>query len=161
MCRAWEQAALRAKSLGVRVCIMRSGAVLGPDGGPLAGLVSLFRSGLGSYAGDGRQWLSWIHIRDWIDLACYLIGNRTLSGPFNATSPHPQRNREFAETLGRVLERPVWGGVPEWLMHLLYGEMARLYCTGQRVLPQRALDQGFQFRYPKLQDALHSILQPA
>ena len=161
LCRAWEQAARRAEPLGVRVCIMRSGAVLGPSGGPLASLVSLFRSGLGSYAGNGRQWLSWIHIRDWIDLACYLIGHRSLSGPFNATSPHPVRNREFAETLGRVLDRPVWGGAPAWLMHLLYGEMAHLYCTGQRVLPQRALDQGFQFRYPNLQDALQSILQPA
>lgn len=159
LCQAWEEAAHVAETAGTRVCLMRSGAVLGPDGGPLAGLLPAFRRGLGGYLGDGRQWLSWIHIDDWIALAQHLIDNPKLHGPFNATSPHPQTNRDFAKTLGRVLNRPAWLRVPGWLVRLSQGEMAHLFLTGQRVLPQRALDSGFQFRYPHLSDALADILE--
>lgn len=160
LCQAWEEAAVMAEAAGARVCLMRSGAVLGPDGGPLAGLLPPFRLGLGGYLGDGRQWLSWVHIDDWIALAQHLIDNPALRGPFNATSPHPQTNRDFAKTLGRVLNRPAWIRIPAWLVRLSQGEMAHLFLTGQRVLPQRALDSGFQFRYPHLPDALADILGP-
>ncbi len=158
LCQAWEEAARVAEDAGTRVCLMRSGAVLGPGGGPLAGLLPTFRRGLGGYLGDGRQWLSWIHIDDWIALAQHLIDNPKLHGPFNATSPYPQTNRDFAKTLGRVLNRPVWLRIPGCLVRLSQGEMAHLFLTGQRVLPQRALDSGFQFRYPHLNDALADII---
>lgn len=158
LCQSWEKAALTAEAAGTRVCLLRSGAVLGPGGGPLADLLPLFRRGLGGYLGDGRQWLSWIHIDDWIALAQHLIDHPTLRGPFNATSPYPQTNRDFAKTLGQVLNRPAWIRVPGWLVRLGRGEMAHLFLTGQRVLPQRALDSGFQFRYPHLANALADIL---
>lgn len=158
LCEAWEAAALKAADHGTRVCLMRSGAVMGPGGGPLAGLLPQFRYGLGGYAGDGRQWLSWIHIDDWIGLAEHLIRDPALEGPFNATSPGPETNREFARKLGRVLSRPAWLRVPAWLVYLKQGEMARLFVTGQRVLPKRALESGYGFRFPELTDALGDIL---
>lgn len=159
LCQTWENTALAAEAAGARVCLMRSGAVLGPNGGPLAGLLPAFRRGLGAYLGNGQQWLSWIHIDDWIALVQHLIDNPPLRGPFNATSPHPQTNREFAETLGQTLNRPIRLRIPGWLIWLSQGEMAHLFLTGQRVFPQQALDSGFQFRHPHLSDALADILE--
>lgn len=160
LCQAWEETALAAETARTRVCLMRSGAVLGPDGGPLAGLLPAFRRGLGAHLGSGRQWLSWIHIDDWIALAQHLIDHPPLRGPFNATTPYPQTNRDFAKTLGQTLNRPARLWIPGWLVWLSQGEMAHLFLTGQRVFPQRALDSGFQFRHPHLTEALTSILGP-
>lgn len=158
LCQAWEQAARAAEASGTRVCLMRSGAVIGPHGGPLAGLLPAFRRGLGGYLGNGRQWLSWIHIDDWVALAQHLIDNPLLHGPFNATSPYPQTNRDFAQSLGQALNRPARLRIPGWLVRLSQGEMAHLFLTGQRVFPQRAVGSGFQFRYPHLAGALADIL---
>ncbi|HET8701258.1 MAG TPA: TIGR01777 family oxidoreductase, partial [Nitrococcus sp.] len=130
LCQAWEKAARMAEAGGTRVCLMRSGVVLGPNGGPLAGLLPMFRHGLGGYLGNGRQWLSWIHIDDWIALAEHLIDHPLLHGPFNATSPCPQTNRDFAKTLGRVLHRPARLRIPGWLIWLSQGQMAHLFLTG-------------------------------
>lgn len=159
LCQAWEEAALTAEASGTRVCLMRSGAVLGPGGGPLAGLLPAFRHGLGGYLGDGRQWLSWIHIDDWIALAMHLIDHPTLHGPFNATSPHPQTNRDFAIQLGQALHRPAHLHIPGWLVRLSQGEMAHLFLTGQRVFPTRALESGFRFLHPHLSEALAHVLE--
>lgn len=159
LCRQWEQAALAAQKHGTRVCLMRSGAVLGPGGGPLAGLLPPFRLGLGGYLGDGNQWLSWIHIRDWVRLAVHLTANNTLSGAFNATSPRPETNRAFARQLAATLGRPAWLRIPGFMVRLQAGEMAHLLLTGQRVIPDRARASGFRFRYADLGRALADILK--
>jgi len=161
LCRRWEAAAQSAEGYGVRVCYLRTGAVLGPGGGPLAGLLPPFRLGLGAHLGDGRQWLSWIHLEDWLRLVQHLIERDDLDGPFNATAPEPVRNRELAKTLGAVLHRPVALRIPAWAARVLWGEMARMLVTGQRVLPRRALDSGFAFRFPELRPALEDILDVA
>lgn len=158
LCQAWENAALVAETFGARVCLMRSGAVLGTGGGPLAGLLPAFRLGLGAYVGDGRQWLSWIHLHDWIELAEHLVANPELRGPFNATSPYPETNRDFARKLGNVLGRPVRMRMPGWVLHAAKGEMAHLLLTGQQVLPKRVLDSGYEFRFAELSASLRDIL---
>lgn len=158
LCQAWETAALVAETYGARVCLMRSGAVLGPGGGPLAGLLPAFRLGLGAYVGDGRQWLSWIHLCDWIGLVERLVADPALHGPFNATSPYPETNRDFARKLGSVLGRPARLRVPGWVLRSAKGEMAHLLLTGQRVFPKRALNSGYEFRFTELSEALSDIL---
>ena len=157
LCKEWEAAALRAEDYGVRVCLSRTGVVMGPNGGMLAGLVPMFRLGLGAVAGNGEQWLSWIHMDDLIDIFLRFMADERLSGPFNNTSPEPVTNREFAQTLGQVLHRPVFLRAPAWALRLLKGEMAHLYVTGQRVIPARHLDQGHVFRYPALRSALEHV----
>ncbi len=158
LCQAWETEALRAREHGVRVCLARMGVVLGRDGGALSGLLPLFRLGLGGWVGSGRQWMSWIHLDDVVGVFIHLIAREDLEGPFNATSPHAERNRDFAKKLGSTLHRPVLLRAPAWLVRLGVGEMARLYLTGQRVVPKRLLASGYRFRHPRLEQALAEIL---
>jgi uncharacterized protein (TIGR01777 family) len=159
LCRRWENAAETARQYGVRVCLSRTGVVLGRGGGALAGLAPLFRLGLGAVAGSGRQWISWIHLHDLLELFLRFMRDRTLSGPFNNTAPHPVTNRDFSRAIGRALHRPVLLRAPDWAMRLAYGEMAHLYLTGQKVLPQRHLASGFKYRYPDIDSALRAALQ--
>lgn len=158
LCKQWEEAALEAERYGVRVCISRTGVVMGQGGGALAGLAPLFRLGLGAVAGSGRQWISWVHREDLIAMFFCFMEDETLSGPFNNTSPQPVTNREFSKAIGRALHRPVFLHVPGWAMRLAYGEMAHLYLTGQKVLPTRHLHDGFEYRYPDIDSALSEAL---
>lgn len=107
LCRRWEQAAARAEQYGVRVCISRTGVVMGQGGGALSGLAPLFRLGLGAVAGSGRQWLSWVHTEDLLEMFLRFMQDESLSGPFNNTAPAPVTNRQFARAIGRALRRPV------------------------------------------------------
>lgn len=158
LCQAWETEALEAANYGVRVCLLRSGVVLGKGGGALSSLLPQFKLGLGGHVGSGRQWMSWIHIDDLIDIVLHLMANESLQGPFNATTPNPQTNRDFASKLGAALHRPAFMWAPGWAMRLLVGEMAHLYVTGQKVIPKRLLESGYKFRYPELSLALSEIL---
>jgi uncharacterized protein (TIGR01777 family) len=158
LCAAWEQAALRAAECGVRVCLLRTGLVIGRDGGFLQRLLPPFRLGLGGPIGNGRQWMSWIHRDDHLALTQYLLEHTELSGAFNATAPNPVTNAEFSRGLGRLLHRPALLPLPAPLLRLAFGEMAELLLGGQRVLPQRLLQAGFQFRYPALEQALAEAL---
>lgn len=157
LCRAWEAEALRAEDLGVRVCRLRMGVVLGPDGGALSSLLPPFRLGLGAWLGDGRQWMSWIHRDDLIGVVRFLMAHDELSGAFNVTAPQPQTNRDFAVTLGRVLHRPVLLRIPGWAVRLQVGGMAHLFLTGQKVLPRRLLAAGYRFEFPTLDAALAAV----
>lgn len=159
LCQRWEHTALQAQQHGVRVCLSRTGIVMGRGGGALAGLVPLFRMGMGAVAGNGRQWLSWVHMHDLLSMFLCFMQDTSLSGPFNNTSPHPVTNREFSRAIGRALHRPVFLQAPAWAMHLLYGEMAHLYLTGQKVIPTRHLQSGFEYRYPDIDLALKEALQ--
>lgn len=158
LCRDWEHAAMQAEDLGLRVCRLRTGIVLGADGGALGKMLPPFRWGLGGPMGDGRQWMSWIHREDLIALIQWLLEQDGAGGAYNGTAPEPARNRDFARTLGRVLHRPALLPAPAPLLRLAFGEGARLLLTGQRVLPMHALVEGFRFRFPDLEDALRDLL---
>lgn len=157
LCQHWEAEARRADMLGVRVCLLRTGLVLGAGGGLLAPLLLSSRLGLGAVFADGRQWQPWIHIDDEIGLILHLIDHPTLSGPFNATSPEPVTQRELMDILATVLKRPRWLRVPASLLKLS-GEMSVLFMVSQRVLPTFALESGYVFRYPTLAAALRQII---
>lgn len=158
LCHGWEQSALQAEQFGTRVCLIRTGLVLAHGGGILQRMLLPFRLGLGGRIGDGRQWMSWIHRNDWIAIAQAMISDDTMRGPYNATAPAPVTNGEFTKLLADCLKRPAVLPVPSWALKLALGEMAELVLGSQRVIPQRLLDQGFQFEYPDLKSALEQAL---
>ena len=158
VCREWEEEAKRAEQLGLRVARLRTGIVLGSGGGALAKMVEPFKLYIGGTLGSGQQWMSWIQLEDHVRLILELIGNTQASGPVNATAPNPVRNKEFCETLGKVLHRPCWAPVPGFALKLVLGDMANMLLTGQRVMPAAAQKLGFQFRYPTLEEALQASI---
>ncbi|MBE3573234.1 MAG: TIGR01777 family protein [Moorella humiferrea] len=158
VCRVWEQEAHRAGDLGVRVVTLRTGIVLAREGGTLPRMVTPFRLFLGGPLGSGRQWVSWIHIGDAVWIILLALKHPTMSGPINLTAPEPARMDEFASVLGRILKRPSGMRVPAWVLKMVLGEMAGLLLTGQRVLPARALEEGYEFRHPGLARALEDLL---
>ncbi len=158
LCRDWEAEARKAEALGVRVCVLRTGIVLDADGGALKQMLLPFRLGLGGPMGNGRQWMSWIARADLVALIRWLVDHTAASGAYNATAPVPVTNAEFAATLARALRRPAVLRTPGIALKLLFGEMADLLLTGQRVIPARATDAGFGFNLPRLAPALVSIL---
>lgn len=160
LCGEWEAAARPAETLGVRLCWMRIGIVLGKGGGALEKMLPAFRLGLGGPIGSGRQWLSWIHIDDVANAAHFLLERTHLSGAFNFTAPNPVTMNEFARALGRVLRRPAWLRVPAFVLRVMLSEMAESLLQGSRALPQRLLDAGYTFRYPELENALRAVLTP-
>jgi uncharacterized protein (TIGR01777 family) len=160
LCRAWEREAASATALGLRVCRLRLGLVLGREGGMLKSLLPGFRCGLGAVIGDGQQWLSWIHREDAVELIVRAIADPLFSGAINATAPVPVRQADFARTLGRVLHRPVWLRLPATPLRAVLGERADLLLAGPRILPQRALEIGFAFRCPEIEPALRDLLVP-
>jgi uncharacterized protein len=157
LCAAWEREALQAAPLGVRTVCLRLGVVLGADGGMLARLAPLFRLGLGGPLGGGRQWLSWISREDLAGLIAHLL-TAEVSGGVNAAAPRPVTNREFSQTLARVLGRPAWLRVPGLALRLAWGEMADVSLVGQRVTPKKALASGFVFMQPDLETVLRAEL---
>ncbi len=157
LCSDWENLALDAQSLGLRVCLLRTGVVLGP-GGALERMLLPFKWGLGGPIGNGRQWFSWIHLQDIVAIIRFLLEHEVLSGPFNATAPEPVTNAVFSSTLARLLKRPALLPMPTFMLQLLLGEGAELLCQGQRVAPVRLLEAGFEFRYPELEPALKAVL---
>lgn len=157
--REWEAAALKAETLGARVLVCRFGIVLGPGGGALGEMIPLFKKGLGSPLGSGRQWFSWIHQKDLVRIFLFLMERKDLSGPFNCTAPDPVRNKNLAEILGEALGRPVFmPAVPGFVVRMVKGEFGNVLLKGQRVAPERLLKEGFQFRFPDLKSALGDLL---
>lgn len=157
--KAWEDSARPVESLGIRVCYMRFGVVLGAGGGALERMLTPFKLGIGGPIGSGKQWLSWIHIDDVVGSAQFLMERPDLSGVFNFTAPNPVTMEEFARTLGRVLLRPAFVRVPTFALKTIFGEMAETLLQGSRVLPKRLLEAGYPFRYPTLEPALRAVLE--
>lgn len=157
LCQEWEREALRAQSAATRVIVVRSGLVLERSGGMLPRMMRPFRFFVGGRLGSGRQYLSWIHRIDWVELVRWIIDTPTIAGAVNATAPVPVTNREFARALGRALHRPALLPVPPLALRIVLGEMAALALTGQRVIPQCALSQKFHFRYPEIDLAFRGI----
>lgn len=154
----WEQQAALAQALGMRVAIIRTGVVLG-DGGALEKMLPPFRLGIGGKIGSGKQWMSWIHVDDLVDLYVFALVNERASGPWNGVAPNPATNATFSKVLGEVLGRPTFMPVPEFSIKLLYGEMAQVVLDSQHVSAARVLSAGFHFRYPELKPALRAILK--
>jgi hypothetical protein len=158
VCRDWEREALRAREFGLRVVTPRFATVLGREGGALPKMLPPFRLGLGGKLGDGRQWISWIHIDDLLRLVLFAVENRAVHGALNASSPKPVTNAEFTRTLATALQRPAILPVPKIVLKLALGELAGLLLGSLRVLPQATEQAGFRFERPKLAGALASLL---
>lgn len=159
VCRDWEAAATIARSARTRVVLLRTSLVLHPGGGALQQMLTPFRLGVGGPLGSGRQYWSWIHRQDWIDLVRFLLVSPHADGPVNASAPSPVTNAEFSRALGRVLHRPAFLPAPAFALRLLFGEMAdAMLLGGQRVMPVAATALGFVFRHPRLDGALRDLL---
>jgi uncharacterized protein (TIGR01777 family) len=157
VCLAWEQEAHAVADI-TRVVTLRTGIVLARDGGALPQMARPFHWFVGGPIGSGRQFLSWIHRDDWVNLVRWAIDEATVSGPLNLTAPQPVRNRDFAQALGRAMGRPSLLPVPAFALRAALGELAdTALLTGQRVLPAVAAAKGFSFRYPDLDRALAAI----
>ncbi len=153
----WEAEAQKASAF-TRVVIVRTGIVLDRDGGALRQMLLPFKAFVGGPVGPGTQYMSWIHRRDWVDLAREAIVTNSFSGPLNLTAPEPVTNREFSRALGRALGRPSWLPAPGFALKIVLGEMAdALLLSSQRVLPARAGELGFRFNYPTVKDAFQEI----
>jgi uncharacterized protein (TIGR01777 family) len=144
--------------LGIRVVKLRTGIVLGKGGGALEQMLTPFKMGAGGRLSSGRQWMSWIHIRDLMGLILFALADSKVSGPMNGTAPHPVRNIDFTEELGKALHRPAVIPVPEFGLKLLFGEMAGVLLASQRVLPQAAQAAGYRFQFPDLSAALRDVV---
>ena len=159
VCVAWEAATDPARQRGIRVVNLRIGMVLSGKGGALQPMVSAFKMGAGGKLGDGGQFMSWIAIDDLTHVIPHVISNNAFNGPVNAVAPNPARNREFTETLGKVLGRPTIFSMPAAAVRLVFGEMAdALLLASARVEPVRLLAGGFTFQYPELEGALRHVL---
>ena len=158
LCEDWEQAARGAERIKVRLCIVRTGLVIGRSGGLLKRMLPIFGLGLGGRFGRGEQWMSWIALSDYVDIIRFLLEQENLAGIFNATAPKPVTNAEFTSTLARLMKRPAFLLIPDGVLKFAMGEMSTLLLTGQRVLPSRLLEQRFYFNYRVLEDALRAEL---
>ncbi len=152
----WEAAAQPATAL-CRVAYLRTAPVLGLGGGPLRPMLPIFKLGLGGPWGDGRQWWSWIHLADHVGLTLHLL-DHDVRGPVNLTAPHPVTVTEFATALGRALHRPAVLRVPGFALRLALGEAATALLDLQRVVPRRALEAGYAFRFSRVEEALEELV---
>lgn len=157
VCEAWEAEAQKVEDAGVRLVILRFGIVLG-NGGALAKMITPFKLFTGGPLGSGRQWLSWIHLDDLVNLILQALTNPGMKGVYNATAPHPVRMAELSQTLGEVMQRPSWLPVPGFALELLLGDGAMVVLEGQKVMPQGTLEAGFKYQYPQLLPALQEII---
>jgi uncharacterized protein (TIGR01777 family) len=157
MCFEWEAEAARAGEFGARVVTLRTGIVLG-EGGALEKMLPPFRLGLGGPLGSGRQWMPWIHLEDAVGMIAWAARAQSVRGPINVVSPNPVTMREFAAALGSSLHRPALFPVPGFALRLLLGEFAEALLTGQRLMPEVARKEGFEWRFPELAAALRDVV---
>jgi uncharacterized protein (TIGR01777 family) len=158
VCVEWEGSTAEAETLGVRRAVLRTGVVLSAAGGALPRMALPFRLMAGGPLGGGRQWFPWIHVADEVGAIRFLLERQDARGPFNLTAPRPLTNRDFSRALGRALKRPSFAPAPAFALRLLLGEMAEALLTGQRAVPHRLLELGYEFRYPEAPGALHDLL---
>jgi uncharacterized protein (TIGR01777 family) len=159
LAQEWESAALKAEAFGAKVALLRFGIILGRNGGALRQMVPLVNMYLGSALGRGEQWFSWIHEEDLAGIYSHLIAQQNISGPINCTAPNPVRNMDLIKTLGKVLAKPTFmPAVPGFVLRMILGEFGSVLLEGQKVLPNRLLDTGFRFKFPKIKEALQDLL---
>jgi uncharacterized protein (TIGR01777 family) len=150
----WEAEARAAEELGVRVVLSRTGVVLSDSGGALKKMLPFFKAGIGGPVAGGRQYVPWVHRDDVVGATMFALDNEAVRGPVNVTAPDPVTNKELSRTLGRVLRRPAFAPVPALAVKALYGDMAQIVTTGQRAVPGRLKELGYEFRQPDLEPAL-------
>jgi len=159
LAKDWEAEAEEAQKKGCRVVITRFGIVLGEKGGALEQMIPLFNKYLGGPLGNGRQWFSWIHIEDLVRAYLFLLEHPEISGPVNFTAPNPVRNKDLSQWLGKILGRPAFLPAPGFMLRLILGEFGSILLEGQKVIPQKLLQAGFQFQYPEIAPALRQIVR--
>ena len=153
----WEGEALRARDKGARVVITRFGIVMGEKGGALSQMIPLFKKYIGGPIGSGKQWFSWIHMKDLAEAFAFLLKHPEISGPVNVCSPNPVRNKDLAKALGRALHRPSFIPAPGFMVKLVLGEFGSVILEGQKVIPKKLLENGFVFQYADIHQALQNI----
>ncbi|MFH1217939.1 MAG: TIGR01777 family oxidoreductase [Pseudomonadota bacterium] len=158
VCTLWEEEARKAEIFGTRVVSVRFAVVLGTDGGALPQMLTPFKLGLGGRLGNGRQYMSWIHIDDLVNLLLHAAKDENIHGPVNGAAPNPVTNREFTAQLAASLHRPAIVPVPGFVMRAVLGEFGEVLLGSQRVMPEKAINSGFTFTHPLLQDALADLL---
>jgi uncharacterized protein (TIGR01777 family) len=158
ICLDWEASTQPVEKMGVRRVVIRTGLVMTTKGGVLPRLMLPFRLFLGGPLGSGQQWYSWIAMQDEIRAMLYLLKNEQAAGAYNLTSPEPLRMSEFGKVLASVIHRPYWLPAPAFALRALLGEMSILVLTGQKVVPQKLLAEGFHFQFPTLKSALEKLL---
>jgi len=159
LCQKWEVTALKAEKLGIRTCLLRTGIVLGKNGGALSKMLLPFKMCLGGRIGNGKQWMSWVHIDDLVGIILYCISHDNLKGAINGTSPNPVTNQVFTKTLGMIIKRPTIFPMPTIVVKLLMGEMGEeLLLAGKKIVPKKALDAGYNFKYKTLEEALINVV---
>ncbi len=159
LCGQWEEAALQAKNLGIRTCLLRIGIVLGRNGGVLGKMLLPFKMGLGGKIGSGKQWMPWIHLDDLVGIVDYCIEHQDINGPVNCTAPYPVVNSQFTAALGKQLKRPTIFSMPAFIVKQLMGTMGEeLLLSGKKVLPIKIQQAGYQFSYEQLETALKEVL---
>jgi uncharacterized protein (TIGR01777 family) len=157
VCQRWEEIAVQAHSEQTRVCIVRTGVVLGKEGGALPKMSLPFQYGVGGKIGSGQQYLPWIHLHDMVQGLLFLLNTPTAHGAFNFNAPHPVSNAKFSQLLARQLKRPNLFFVPAWAMKLIMGESSSLVLDSCRTRPKRLTELGFNFTYSRLEPALKQI----
>jgi hypothetical protein len=158
ICVAWEEEALKAEPLGVRVVRHRIGLVMTPEGGALSKMLLPFKLGLGGRLGDGNQYQPWIHLKDTLGLLLHALEHEGVTGALNTVAPEPVTNREFTRVLGHVLHRPTVAAVPVFALKLAMGEAAEAVLDGQRVSAKKAEDAGYVFQFRTLEPCLRDVL---
>jgi uncharacterized protein (TIGR01777 family) len=159
LCVRWEAEAAPITAAGVRLVIMRNGVVLSRTGGALPRMVTPFYFLAGGPVAAGRQYMSWITLNDWVRMTMWAVENANVRGAINATAPNPVPSKEFAQAIGHAVSRPSWIPVPAFVLRLLFGEMAQnILILGQRVIPKRALEMGFKFDNPAVDEAVLGVL---
>ncbi|MBZ5482174.1 TIGR01777 family protein [Priestia megaterium] len=156
--KKWENEALKAMELNIRTVLTRFGVILGKDGGALPSTALPYKLFAGGTVGSGEQWMSWVHLQDVVKIIDYCIHTEQIEGPVNVTAPNPVQMKEFGKTIGKVLNRPHWMPVPSFGLQLLMGEMSMIILKGQRVLPEKLIQQNYIFTYTVLEDALRDLL---
>jgi uncharacterized protein (TIGR01777 family) len=154
----WEKEAMRARAKGARVAIMRFGVILGKNGGAMSKLIPAFKMFVGGPLGDGQQWFPWLHLDDLMAAILFLLEHQEVSGPLNFCAPNPVRNRELAQTLGKVLSRPAFMPAPAFMIRLAMGEFGDVFLGSQRTVPDKLLTYGFSFQYPEIKGAIEAIV---
>lgn len=158
ICQQWEPATAPVEQAGVRRVVVRSGVVLSRQGGAFPRMIMPFNFFAGGPLGSGKQWISWIHVRDEVAGLRFLMDNPNASGVYNLSSPYPLKNVDFERAVGRVMRRPAIIPTPAFAIRLLFGEMAITVLEGQRVAPERLEKEGFVFNYPRIEEALRDLL---
>jgi hypothetical protein len=154
----WEEVALSAKALGMRVCIMRFGVVYGKSGGAMAKMLPPFKLGLGGKIGDGFQMISWIHVVDLVRACLFFVENEEQEGVFNLTTPEPICNLQQTKKMGKYLHRPTFMSMPAWAVKLIFGEGSCVMLDSKEVYPRRLQEAGFSFQYPTFDSAMEQIV---